>query len=363
MDKYQNFFDSIEDYITYRDEEITSGKNDYNMVNVVRKENAEVGMHSNVIYSLIDPHGLHYRQNLFLKLFIRDVLKIEDFGEIISVEAEEATVENRRIDFTIKSTNYYVGIEMKIDAKDLSQQLSHYEYDLKEKAKKAGVEKVLIYYLTKNGKDAGLHSSKGIVYKKRSFEEHILNWIESCQNEVENIPNLNNLYHAFENYKDIVKKITGKYKGNLMKLEEFLKDQNVSEFYTVFNEIDEMQERVNRNFINTLDGYLGAIEGKDKKSSYIDIVMGEYVIRLYFTGSELMVQIGDEKDRFTKSISEDKREFFLNNYSSASILTNKIWAKGYGELNLGKVRLQTQLKLLEDAAKFINEFSAIQRNT
>ena len=358
MDKYQDFFDSIKKYITYRDEEITSGKNDYNMVNVVRKENAEVGMHSNVIYSLIDPNGQHYRGDLFLKLFIKYVLadekiKIDDFGEIISVKAEESTIENRRIDFTIKSTKYYIGIEMKIDAKDLSEQLSHYEYDLLLKAKNDKVENVIIYYLTKDGKEAATHSSNKIDYKKRSFEKHILNWIENCQNEVKNITNLN---LAFENYKDIVKKITGKYKGNLMPLEEFLKGQNVSEFYTVFNEIDEMQERVNRNFINTLDGYLGTIEGKDKKSSYIDIAMGEYVIRLYFTGSELMVQIGDEKDRFTKSISEERRDSFFNNYNSASALSNKKWDKGYGERNLGKVRLQTQLKLLEDAAKFINEF-------
>ena len=110
------------------------------MVNVVRKENAEVGMHSNVIYSLIDPNGQHYRGDLFLKLFIKYVLadeeiKIDDFGEIISVKAEESTFGNRRIDFTIKSSNYYIGIEMKIDANDLKDQLSHYEKDLLLKAK------------------------------------------------------------------------------------------------------------------------------------------------------------------------------------------------------------------------------------
>jgi hypothetical protein len=55
------------------------------MVNVVRKENAEVGMHSNVIYSLIDPNGLHYQDDLFLKIFITIVLgeKIENFGNIL----------------------------------------------------------------------------------------------------------------------------------------------------------------------------------------------------------------------------------------------------------------------------------------
>ena len=50
-----------------------------------------------------------------------------------------------------------------------------------------------------------------------------------------------------------------------------------------------MQERVSKNFINTLDEYLNAIDGKEKFSSFIDIPIGEYVIRLYFTGSDLIV--------------------------------------------------------------------------
>ena len=41
------------------------------MVNIVRKENAEVGMHSNVIYSLIDPNGLHYQDDLFYKYLLK----------------------------------------------------------------------------------------------------------------------------------------------------------------------------------------------------------------------------------------------------------------------------------------------------
>jgi len=61
-------------------------------------------------------------------------------------------------------------------------------------------------------------------------------------------------------------------------------------------------------------------------------------------------------------VSEDKRENFLNIYSGASKLSNKKWAKGYGELNLGKVRLQTQALVLEKAEKFINEFSSIEGN-
>jgi len=367
MDKYQNFFDSIHQYIAKRNQQIDNGVNDYNMVNVVRKENAEVGMHSNVIYSLIDPNGLHYKGDLFLKLFIKNVLKDiqSDFGEIISVKAEELTFENRRIDFTIKSTNYFVGIEMKIDAKDLDQQLSHYEADLIEKAKQDGGKTVIIYYLTKDGKEASLHSSNEIIYRKISFKEDILNWIENCQNEVKNITNLN---QAFENYKDIIKKITGKYKGKLMTLEDYLQTKNIAEISKILNEIDVIQEKVSENFITTLDKYLVDIIDKEPGNSLIDIPMGQYIVRLYFNlpNSTLLLQIGDKVNCFVP-VSNEKRNLFREKYLSKIKLEginlgNLNWSIGYGEIIIGKVRYQTLETILKKANELIEKLSTILRN-
>ena len=234
-ERFINFFEKIKLFKEEQKKQKQRGLNDYNMVNIVRKENAEVGMHSNVIYSLIDPNGLHYQDELFLQIFIKDVLEINDFGDILSVQAEESTNENRRVDFTIKSSNYYIGIEMKVDASDLENQISHYYNDLREKASKDSNQEVIIYYLTKNGKDASLHSHNNEVkYRKISFEKHILNWIENCQKEVKNITNLN---EAFENYKDIVKKITNKYEGRVMSLKnELLKNE---EYFELAKQISE----------------------------------------------------------------------------------------------------------------------------
>ena len=350
-EKYYPFFQTMNDYINHKKSQINNGINDYNMVNIVRKENAEVGMHSNVIYSLVDPHGLHYRGDLFLKLFIRDVLTIDDFGEILSVQAEEVTTQieakNRRIDFTIKSTKYYVGIEMKVDAYDLVDQISDYEEDLLEKSKLDRQQKVVIYYLTKDGKEAGKHSSKTVIVQKISFKEHILNWITHCQNEVKNITNLN---LALENYKDVVKKITGQYKGNLMSLKEFLNEKNIEEFCEIFNEIDEMQEEVAEKFLAKLRDSLNGFGVKRdlECSNCIDILVGEYVIRLYFSGSELLLQIGDKEDKFKSTISQEKRKTFGSLSWENIKFDNSNWQKGYGELNLGKVRLQTEEKIIND---------------
>lgn len=255
--EYQLFFNLILDFKQLQDQQKQRGLNDYNILNVVRDEYAEVGLHSRVLYSLLDPEGLHYQKDLFLKLFIKEVLKISDFGDMASVivEREEQTQEARRIDFTIKNTNYYIGIEMKLNATDGQNQLSDYEDDLKKKAKENNIDKdkVIIYYLSLDGKKANPYSSKEIKYKQISFEKDILSWIIKCQREVHNITNLN---QTFENYKWIVQKITKKYRSQMMSFEEFLENNKgqISEetIKNVLNEIDALQEYTNENFINEL---------------------------------------------------------------------------------------------------------------
>ena len=280
-EKYDDFFNAMADFIEKRELQKLRGINDYNIVNVVRKENAEVGMHSNVIYSLINPNGLHYQKDLFLQLFIKYVLKIDDFGEIISVRAEELTNETRRIDFTIKSSNYYIGVEMKIDAHDLHEQISHYYEDLQTKAKENNNQKVIIYYLTKDGKEAHPDSRKEITYKQVSFEKHILNWIEKCQYQVRNITNLN---EAFENYKDIVNKITKNHRSKVMSLREELeiKLENYKIALEIADVIPELKTKTvvkffeeTRNIVQNVlnDTWIVESKGSPNKPYYSPIVV------------------------------------------------------------------------------------------
>lgn len=255
----------------------------------MRKENAEVGMHSNVIASLIDPKGLHYQGDLFLQLFIKDVLEIEDIGEIISVQVEEVTSDTRRIDFTLKSSNYYIGIEMKVDAHDLQKQISHYFEDLESKAKEDNNQEVIIYYLTKDGKEASQESHNGKPYKRISFTKHIVNWINNCQQEVKNITNLN---EALENYKDIVK-ITNQHRSKIMSLEEYLeKNKNISQEQLIeaFNEIELIQIVLKPNFFNKLESVLLDEEYKRDRDC-IDIKSDHFFIRLINVDSKLVMQI------------------------------------------------------------------------
>lgn len=249
--EYENFFKLIDDTLQKQKAQKKRGLNNYNMVNVVRKATHEVGMHSNIIYSLINPDGNHYQGDLFLNIFIKEVLCIEDFGNIFEVQAEEITNRNRRIDFTIKSDKFYIGIEMKINANDLKAQIQDYYKDLKDKAQKDNNQTVKIYYLTKNGKDASEYSHNNIDYKRISFEKHILNWINKSQGEVRNITNLN---EAFENYKNIVKKIIKTYKGNIVTIVDELKKDitHVISFLEIAQHTDELKGYLLFNFLEKL---------------------------------------------------------------------------------------------------------------
>lgn len=311
------------------------------MVNVVRKENAEVGMHSNVIYSLIDPNGLHYQDDLFLQIFIKDVLEINDFGDILSVQAEESTNENRRVDFTIKSSKYYIGIEMKIDATDLENQISHYYDDLNEKASKDSNQKVLIYYLTKNGKDASFHSHNNKVTPiKISFEKHILQWIENCQKEVRNITNLN---EAFENYKDIVKKITNKYEGRVMSLKnELLKNE---EYFELAKEISEAFQEAKNEKINELKNkqinlIIEIVEEKNlqfinylpKNWTAIDVI-SELSIRIISNEKDYLIQVFD-KNGYGQDVDKLKKEVILEKLIEIDNRFKSAYSKVYGQITI-----------------------------
>ena len=216
-----------------RAEQKQRGLNDYNVMKAIRKLHAEVGMHSNFIYSLLDKDGSHYQGDLFARLFVKYVLEIDDFGKITDVEAEY-DADGRRIDLVVKSDDYHIGIEMKIYAGDQPNQLYDYYDFLKNHSEKA---KVKIFYLTLNGKEPSENSiisqdgdkklSKDS-YSTISFEKHILKWLYKSQYEVQNITNLNS---AIGYYIDVVKELIGEYKSPVNQYKDFFLQKDIYECY------------------------------------------------------------------------------------------------------------------------------------
>lgn len=184
-------------------EELQKHRGDkFNIFSILKMERLEVNTHSAFLYELINPKGTHYQDDKYLKFFIDEVLKIEDFNlENVKVGRETLIDANRRIDFTIENDDYYVAIEMKIDATDQDKQLNDYfEYAKKQKKKF-----FKIYYLTLDGRDANEKSAKEVEYKRISFQSNILNFIEKS---IEKSANLPIIRESLIQYKNLILNIT-----------------------------------------------------------------------------------------------------------------------------------------------------------
>ncbi|HIP11450.1 MAG TPA: hypothetical protein EYG73_01900 [Arcobacter sp.] len=297
--KLQNFKDN-------QQQQKLRGLNNYNIMGVLRKLHAEVGMHSNFIYSLLDINGEHYQGDLFANLFIKFVLKINDFGEITKVEMEE-NADGRRIDFTIKSDKYFIGIEMKIYANDESNQISDYYKFLDDEASKLKSKpEVKIYYLTLNKKEASLKSHQNRPYTKIAFNNEILRWLEQSQKQVSNITNLNN---AIGYYTDVINMLIGKYKSPIKQYKDFFLNQDIYEVY----------EKNKTKILKYFEDDASSIEDGFKKAK--QKLHDEFYIYLI---KELLNENSNlQYFRYIENTSLQEIQLVLNEYYGLNISLNK----------------------------------------
>ena len=293
------------------------GLNNYNIMKVLRNIDAEVGMHSRFISSLLDKDREHYQGELFINLFIEHVIKAKlkdcfDFGKNIKFEEEEATKDNRRIDFTIKSDKYLIGIEMEINANDQDKQIFDYYEELKEQAKNLDIkeENVKIYYLTLDGKEASMQSyvkdNVVVDYTCISFEKEILNWLEASQKEVSNITNLNN---AIGYYKDVVNMLLGEYNSPVNQYKDFFfNDKEIYECYEK-NEHEVLKYMENNDFIE--DGF------RDAKQKLYDNFYIKLFHKLFKDNDNI------KYFRYIQNSSLQQIQLVVNEYYSVNIFLNK----------------------------------------
>lgn len=99
-----------------------SGVHDYSLMNALLKKTDEVHLHSNFIYSMIDPKGNHYCGNIFLEIFL------ESLGERDFINLDQARVhkEKGKIDILIEDGINILIIENKLRAIDQVYQISRY---------------------------------------------------------------------------------------------------------------------------------------------------------------------------------------------------------------------------------------------
>jgi len=190
----------------------------FNIFSILRMERKEVETHSAFIYELLNPYGSHNQKDLFLKLFIYNVLNIKDYGKIIKVTREDPTISNRRIDFVIETTKELIGIEMKIDACDQYEQLHSYKKELEFRQNKN--QNINLYYLTLFGNYASNESSKTLQanqdYKIISFYDSIYEWLTLC---IKDTNKLTTLKEAIVQYRNLINILTKKENN---KMESFM---------------------------------------------------------------------------------------------------------------------------------------------
>ncbi|WP_051413158.1 PD-(D/E)XK nuclease family protein [Shewanella colwelliana] len=169
--------------LQFHEEQSNRNGEKFNIFNILNIGKKEVETHSRFLYELLSVNGRHEMGDTFLNLFAATVLGVDVESQVFKVTREDGTGEGRRVDFVLESSDYLIGIEMKIDAGDQHKQL----YDYNEALKKRGVGKtVKLFYLTLDGKAASKSSLNGLLesqYERVSFHNQIISWISCCIKE------------------------------------------------------------------------------------------------------------------------------------------------------------------------------------
>lgn len=225
QDEYQKLFAAMRS--TYElqkakvDKQKATGRHDYNIFTTLLKKSDEVNLHSKFIASILDTNSDHYRENLFLELFI-DSCGLDEF----EIDSEIASVyrESDNMDIYISDGTKHIIIENKVHATDRNTQIQRYIDAIREK-KDAEIDDIYVLYLNlysnlpqnyslgeyevkKQIDDNNFILKSGIKLKVITYKDEILPWIQKCKNEASNIIDLNAI---FMQYQSVIKMLYNEY--------------------------------------------------------------------------------------------------------------------------------------------------------
>ena len=105
-----------------KDIEIAKGTHDYSLMNALLKKTDEVNLHSNFIYSMINPNSTHYCGHEFLDLFLKAINE-DNFINLVNANVHK---EKGKIDLLVEDGEHVLIIENKLRAVDQWYQISRY---------------------------------------------------------------------------------------------------------------------------------------------------------------------------------------------------------------------------------------------
>lgn len=163
--------------------------------------------HSAILRELLDPQGMHGFKTKFLEAFFKQIgLEFDPNG---CRAKTEVAYSNGRMDIVISSGDVAVVIENKIYAGDQEDQLKRYKEEWLEA--QSGKKQALLY-LTLDGHEAS--NAEHVDYQRISYRNDILAWLETCIEMATEKPLVKS---ALEQYKELIKKLTGEHMDPSMK--------------------------------------------------------------------------------------------------------------------------------------------------
>ena len=264
QEQYQKFFTEFEkvykEYENKVKERRARGIHDYNVFDVLETKEVK---HSKFIASLLDPKGLHYQGDLFLREFV-NACGISDFG--LDTSNAQVYREYENIDIYITDGNKHIIIENKIcDAKDQDKQIYRYietikkENSSKNENSSLDNDGILVLYLTPNFdktpsqeslngyeiKDGFLEKDNDKIRYKHIVCDHILEWLNKVKIEIVNLTDLNVIITQYEK---AVKNLINKGE----KMENNLIIEQIKENYKLCAAIHDNFKSAKINLLNEL---------------------------------------------------------------------------------------------------------------
>jgi hypothetical protein len=191
-------------------------KGRFNVFTVLRGIGEETGLHSAWLAYLLDPQAKHDCGPLFLELFIKvlqkrgavsdkglrdELQELKDFNCAEAAVKKELCIKQGRIDILIDGRGSgVIAIENKIWANEQAGQLSRYAGDLASKSDKSQKAQLLLY-LTPDGKQSTTADAFADSYRRISYRDHILPWLDECLRETYQYVNIN---QALQQYRNVV---------------------------------------------------------------------------------------------------------------------------------------------------------------
>lgn len=263
LDEFSKALNNYKNYIKLRKKR---GLHDYNIFTALLKENDEVRLHSRFLYSLLNTEGRHCQDDLFLQLFLKNI------GEQDWINTKEAKVfkEYQNIDIYITNGAKHIILENKIYANDQKEQIGRYidllreqyKYDSNKQEKQE--PEILVVFLSPFGRSVSEYSlgkyelkngeltcrNFSVRYKEISYQSDILNWLNECEKEVEN---LTDLAVFIKHYRQVVLSITNQKQGK--KMDEIL--DKIIKNYGIAREInanfDQAKQFMILNFLEKIE--------------------------------------------------------------------------------------------------------------